>query len=364
MYIKLWIIHKKTKIITAFLGFIAGLIIIEIFYRITYLPPGSTTGYHSRLGWANYPNTKGIKLCVNNKIFYAYDNGGFRETGGPLNENNNNLLIIGDSFMDGIEVADTSHIQRYLREKLCDMGFNVYVYGVSGYGTDQEALYVIDSMKIYHWKVVGIAFFVGNDYGNNLEKYYKIATKTYYKPYFILEEGKIILKNVPVPREDINQLIYFLREHTSTYRYIKEMIFPRIEVLRRKWLAGNNPQLIVTSDFDDTKDREYSIKITEAILCYLNDELATNSVSFFVIIIPTKEQLREFRQYHSIKVLEEICSRHNIPYLNLYNIFLKLSQNPANEFYIESEGHFSEKGHYIISLAIVDFLKKQMENNT
>src|SRR5207244_10765097 len=65
--------------------------------------------------------------------------------------------------------------------------------GVEGYGTDQQWLYFADRGLRYEADVVVLSFFE-----LNLERNI-MSFRDYAKPYFPLVDGRVILRNVPVP---------------------------------------------------------------------------------------------------------------------------------------------------------------------
>jgi hypothetical protein len=102
------------------------------------------------------------------------------------------VLTFGDSFTFGEEVSDNETFSYYL-EKLLP-GSEVINFGIHGYGHDQMLLYLREEGIKYHPDIV-ILGFVGEDMERNMTSF-----RDYAKPRFVLDGGRLVLTNTPVPR--------------------------------------------------------------------------------------------------------------------------------------------------------------------
>lgn len=150
--------------------------------------------YDQMLGWRNIPNwhaeTFGRRLTINSK--------GLRDREYAVKKpvGTTRILVLGDSFAWGYGVSDEDIFTEVLEAKLNDHNRNYEVLntGVSGWGTDQEYLYLKQEGLQYSPDVVLLAFFLNNDPTNNL---YSIQYGLF-KPVFLNEN--LQLANVPVPK--------------------------------------------------------------------------------------------------------------------------------------------------------------------
>ena len=154
--------------------------------------------YDSTLGWRNIPNwkatTNGNRLTINSKGLrdreYSYAKpAGVRR-----------ILVLGDSFARGYGVADDEIFTEVIEDRLGreqfvqGVKYEVVNTGVSGWGTDQEYLFLRQEGFNYSPDIVVLALFIVNDFENN-------ASSIVYglqKPVFVNEQ--LDLANVPVPR--------------------------------------------------------------------------------------------------------------------------------------------------------------------
>ena len=150
--------------------------------------------YDPRLGWRNVPNrkssTRGNPLTINSQGLrdreYSY-----RKPGGV-----GRLLVLGDSFAWGYGVADREVFSEVLERRLqADRrSWQVVNTGVSGWGTDQQYLFLIDEGFRYQPDVVVLAFYLTNDPREvSRSDVYGLS-----KPVFLNKQ--LTLGNLPVPR--------------------------------------------------------------------------------------------------------------------------------------------------------------------
>ncbi|MGB0579989.1 MAG: SGNH/GDSL hydrolase family protein [Limisphaerales bacterium] len=119
------------------------------------------------LGWRNIPHfeasTFGYPLSINSK--------GLRDREYPYEKpaGVKRILVLGDSFAWGYGVGDEHIFTEVLEEKLAggEQKWDVINAGVSGYGTDQEYLFLKNEGLKYQPDVVLLAFYLRNDPVNN-----------------------------------------------------------------------------------------------------------------------------------------------------------------------------------------------------
>ncbi len=149
--------------------------------------------YDSQLGWRNIPNwhskTNGRTLTINSR--------GLRDREYPLDKpaGVRRILVLGDSYAWGYGVSDDEIFTEILEQKLSlnDSKWQVLNSGVSGWGTDQQYLYLKEEGIHYEPDVVVLAFFLLNDPENNTHsRQYGLN-----KPLFL--DPDLTLVNVPVP---------------------------------------------------------------------------------------------------------------------------------------------------------------------
>ncbi|MCH7689343.1 MAG: hypothetical protein IH899_22155, partial [Planctomycetes bacterium] len=154
---------------------------------------GEQFTYDPLLGWKNSPNS-----TVSESDFQITINShGLR--GGEVSyakaKETRRILILGDSFAFGFDVSDDETFSVALQELLNGrpLSYEVLNAGVCGYGTDQAYLNLLREGFRYSPDVVVLAFFIENDFEDNL----KATVDVNSKPYFV--DGSLTPRNVPVP---------------------------------------------------------------------------------------------------------------------------------------------------------------------
>ena len=195
---------RKFRIAAILVGSIVGLFCGLVFY-LWYEPTiylyelghevsGHRYLYDKQLGWKNIPGWKATTfdkpLTINSKGLrdreYAY-----RKPG-----NCQRILALGDSYTWGYGVGDdqiyTEVMERSLSER--QPVWQVLNAGVSGWGTDQQYLYLKQEGFHYSPDIVIVGFFYMNDFANNAwSEQYGLQ-----KPVFVSTE--LDVANVPVPK--------------------------------------------------------------------------------------------------------------------------------------------------------------------
>ncbi len=151
-------------------------------------------GYDAELGWVPTPNS--VSTVTTARTIHAQHNSlGFRDIefkpdGRPV------MLFVGDSFVWGVDAEANERFTDILRNKL--PGFQTVNAGVSGYGTDQEYLWLQRIWASVRPSVVVLFFCTEND---RLDNTSNLRYNRYRKPYFVTgAEGALVVKGQPIPR--------------------------------------------------------------------------------------------------------------------------------------------------------------------
>lgn len=149
--------------------------------------------YDPLLGWRNIPGWRatslGRRLTINSQ--------GLRDREYPYEPppGVSRILVLGDSYAWGYGVSDEEIFSEVLEKRLAGetKKWEVINTGVSGWGTDQELLFLQEEGLRYRPDVVVLAFFVINDPVNNVNS----SQYGLYKPVFA--DLSLTLANTPVP---------------------------------------------------------------------------------------------------------------------------------------------------------------------
>jgi carbamoyltransferase len=166
--------------------------------------------YHPVVGYRFVPNLKARVPHESGGYLVQANEQGFRSNRAFAAERAagaRRALVFGDSFTAGDGVSNGKRYTERLEEKL--PGVEVYNYGLSGTGTDQQYLVWREFAQDVAHDAVVIAVLVEN-VRRVTSRYRRYADLTgrelvYGKPYYTLESGELTLHHMPPPREPIRE---------------------------------------------------------------------------------------------------------------------------------------------------------------
>jgi hypothetical protein len=141
-----------------------------------------TYAYDDTLGWS-------LSACATPRYNVGAD--GFRRTPGPATLAEPPILATGASFTLGEEVADDESWPAYLQNLI---GRKVVNAGVSGYSLDQTVLRTEKTTPLVKPLFIVTAFTPGDIRRSEVS-----VAWSRQKPYFAVTDGRLELRNVPVP---------------------------------------------------------------------------------------------------------------------------------------------------------------------
>lgn len=149
--------------------------------------------YDPTLGWFPVPNSH-ERSGAAQEVTVTHNAEGFRDwehtpSAKPA------IAFLGDSFVWGYDVEASERFTDKLQAKHTD--WDVFNFGVSGYGTDQELLLLERIFDQYKPHVVFLVFSTETD---GLDNATNVRYGGYYKPYFTVGTNHLQLNGVPVPR--------------------------------------------------------------------------------------------------------------------------------------------------------------------
>ena len=144
------------------------------------------------------------------------ETGGEQVAGAPI-------LAVGDSFTYGDEVNDG---QTWPAQLQLLTGRRVLNAGVSGYGFDQIVLRAEQLAAKYKPSVIVVSFIADDIRRTEMRRLWSAD-----KPYFVIDDGKLALRGVPVPRRaDPGSTLSFW-QWTLGYSYLVEVVLRRLDLL-------------------------------------------------------------------------------------------------------------------------------------
>jgi len=164
--------------------------------------------YHPAIGWWHIPNVKARIQLGNTFHMVRTNSAGLRaDRDYPLQTppRRKRIVLLGDSYTAGDGVSNGERYSDLLEQKY-NSNLDVINFGLNGSGTDQQLLIYENIAKDYEADAYIFAICVENIARNTYTCFPSMSNweqTIYYrpKPYFVLENGNLLLNNQPVPLE-------------------------------------------------------------------------------------------------------------------------------------------------------------------
>jgi lysophospholipase L1-like esterase len=380
---------------------------LEVATRVLHWRPDRLMQPDERFGFAHIPNANGwwvnidapaefqTHVQINSKGLrdreYAYEKppGTFR------------ILVLGDSFADALEVPLEDSFQEVLETQLnerLDAPVEVINGGVWGYGNDLELLfYRLEGYK-YQPDLVLLAFQSNSDL---LENHREMETQymgQVYKPFFVLENGELVLTNWPFPVESLEApppqgLIEHAKAWLATRsrfyhvagRFIKERLVDLAGALRSlgvmdpregNTVTGGIPMATYIYAVDYSPEWEEAWAVTEAIVAQLNREVTAHGARLVVLLLPDRNQVedgylaRALQEYPAMmdykwdldkpnRIMRQFLAEEQIPALEMLDEFQTRAQETGRPLYYPKDGHWNVEGQRLAGELLAQKLCQQ-----
>lgn len=396
------------RVALAVLGLALALLVLEGGVRLMGIAPPADPlpplwEPHPYLGWFHVPNSGGLwyseygeyQADVHINARGLRD----REIGYEDPRNAYRILVLGDSYAEGLHVALEETFAKQLETHLADGERPVEVIngGVSGWGTDQEAIfYAIEGFR-YEPDLVLLLLFTRNDVLNNHGPMETARMGSTQKPFFDMDGDELIVPSFPFeppaaaesPDPPLLAFGDWLRPRSALYRLMMPYL-RNIPVTRRALgplglLGGvgvalaDEPDLPVTFEVYRTPpspEWEQAWELTGALIRRLEEEVQTRGGRLAVIIVNAPEQVYPDRwkavsntmaqgQGHGWdpempnRRLAAILDDAGIPYLDTLPQFHAVAEQPeAHPLYFRYDFHWSPAGHALAAQAVESFLRE------
>lgn len=346
------------------------------------------------LGVIHAPNSKfTYKEKFSNEFSIKRNTNSLGLIGGQISikkpENVFRILILGDSFSEGLHVEEgrnfCEQLQYFLNKNssLTDKHFEIINAGISGYSPISEYLFFKRELARLKPDIVILQIFANDVFEDNKTRAMSILDKDGLP----IKINRFFIKkywNNPIGTRQPTQL------QTSIYRLKKiiigkSMLFQCLARAKRKSCKrthfhkemtdlpefNDGNQFFIIQDynplFQNSGFRNKTWNNTKRYILAIRDLAKENKAAFFIFYIPPKGQLKlqhygensayfpKPANYFLNERLKELSEEKNIYYLDLLFLFEK---NGDKDLYYEKDGHLKTTGHSLVAEALFDFLNK------
>lgn len=264
------------------------------------------------------------------------------------------VVVLGDSYVWGYGVNQN---QVFSDPAVHQQPHTEFInLGVSGYGTDQQALFYSHHAKNFqNIDHVVLAITIYNDIQNNTSSH----QYGYAKPYYTLTDGTLTLHDdhiAPPSQLEWNGPGWFnaLRSRLMILNLVdRAMRASKADRLRNSPLDDPADQRLDQLVLDDPA--RHALELTAQIIAQLNTQVAEDGARFSVVIIPYKPHVElNLPVNHPFAApLQELLAARGIRCIEPYEQF-RSAQATGTRLFNNHDNHFSPQGHQLFARVILD----------
>jgi lysophospholipase L1-like esterase len=379
-------------------GILISLAVLEVGFRSLYPDPSPKLvnqglQFHPTYGLAFTPNAEGWHSSLRGEYssYIKINSKGLRghEYDYKQSDNTYRILVLGDSFTAGLQVAEEETfpklLEALLQAEFPRTNFEVINAGVIGYGTDNQLAYFTAEGYKYQPDLVLLAFFTGNDITDNI--WYSL---------YNLENDQLVQVAAAQPPDPGARAPGWSREG-STFRKVRTFLYSNsrlysvsIELLtlaaiqRVPALANllislglveiTQPVVNYGNIYAFRYLPEEAWIKTEALIVQLKREVEANGGELLVAILPDETDVDEDRRSeiydayaHLTKEqalsgplparhIAQLLQAQNISYVSLLTALQDHQRQTGEVLYYRYDGHWNAAGHAVAGQAIFQYL--------
>lgn len=313
------------------------------------IPENIWVEYHPVLGWVPQKNKTAVLekgairagITTNEKGFRGNRNYSRVPASGYKR-----VLMLGDSFVFGFGVEDHEAFSSVMESRFSNL--EMPNLGVAGYGIDQIELSFKNFAGDLKADYVGIGIFP-EDFWRATRAF---SDSGYAKPYYFLQSnGKLQLRNVPVPARyqlKTNQFPEIVALSPFEHILMKSMLYRQ---LRRSFIKlGKNLSLV---DPDNTEEW----LLGRVILAQLVDQIRETGAKPFIVIIPCEGWMHRKKPTSIEKSIHRFAKREGVGLVDLTPPFIDaVRASQSEDYFIKDDLHWTPKGHRLAADRIAAFL--------
>ncbi len=378
-------------VVLAGMGFVIALALLEGGVRWMHLTPDRFWQPDPLLGVRLIPGDRGWWTQEDREflVFVQTNHKGLRDVEHDYTKAAGvfRILVLGDSFVEAMQVPLDNSFPRLLQDRLNRDGaattIEVISAGVSGYGTASELLYFEHEGTRYRPDLVLLAFYPGNDVKNNSA----ILGDTL-KPVYGSDGALQRVAGQPPPHQPGGWRGLLAR--TAVYHYVRQIVLvqhPHLAqaLARHGWLKA---EAIRTQAQSDGVPLDYGVYApsadpvwqdawshTEALLQRLQRQVRATGARLVIAVLCTRDQIypewwQEIVAAHPAmrarqwdldapeRRMESWCQEHGVPCVSLAPAF-RAAAGVSPPLHFHHDGHWTAAGHRLAAVELADFLKQQ-----
>ena len=359
-----------------------GLVFVEISLRVL---PSSLTGISSEIPLVSDPDIafirKGNQSALNESSCFSArvstNSIGFRDS--EWNEDQP-VVVLGDSYMEAVQVGDTQHFSAQL-ESLLDVP--VANLGRSSFGTIAELATFEKFAVPLNPKLVILALFTPNDIEDNNCNQSRGPNGTITKPCGEIEDGVISFPKNFYSTSGSHALRSFVREQCSACALVKNFLARKQATQTEEGVVSRESAALYLPQGTAGESIEDSWLLTEEALKQLKASVEAAEAQLVIVSIPSffsysydpreyfsdryggAEIPEDFNSLEPVNRAQNLARDLDIPFIRLEESFVAYrdEHNLQYPFFSYScDGHWNPLGHAIAAAHTVQLFASSTEN--
>ena len=297
--------------------------------------PVNVGQFDSMLGWSLNPSSTGISNRTGTKIEYRINSKGIRDTETSYEKPKGvfRIVLLGASCTFGFGVPVEKHFSTLLEGYFESV--EVINMGVSGFGVDQELLYLRSEGKKYKPDLV-------ISYVPHYEDHRHMHEKRWgkKKPRFILHDEKLVLSNSPVKATNLQSSNFLRKVHYVMMKYLKiyEFFYSKSKQIISQRSSANQKKQSDNENLENEAFRIDLYELGEKLIYSMHEESLEQGATFVLVT--------QIPELYKASLKQGLFA-------------LDVSKSLSNDLFSLPDNlkHINESGNGVLAWEIAQFLK-------
>lgn len=254
------------------------------------------------------------------------------------------ICIIGDSYVEALQVDVANHVSRKLQEILGN-SYEVFSFGISGAPFSQYLHLSRYVSRHYHPDLI-IFNLVHNDFDESLKQFKDTPS------FLQLEINNGEIHEVAPSKPHLHRYL----KKSAIVRYLIANLGVMSFMQQRK--AGKEKEFNANIDVEALNQRKAQVKAATNYLVEKIKEENPNAGILFVMDAPRQDIYTQRLQNSSVlwlnQMMSEICVQAKVDFLDLTNVFSANFEQHQKKFNSELDYHWDAYGHQVVAHALAE----------